>query len=307
VTILLDNLGTTGLEKLHAFWERTGAEIPYFFPTSPERWQCSLLEDRLEGELVFSELRTAVALRQGNLAGFVQYGRPAFAWNEHGQKYANPPWGVLRQLYFDPQDEEAGRMLLERALEALDTFERQHAFYHAMGMSCTAYHGKLHESQAHVERLLLEHGFGLEHENIYYLLSLEGQKPPALEGYTLHAQAGEAGETAFILAAGAERAGTARIRWMESLCGEQARQQAYLTWIGIAAPFRSRGTGTIFMELLLQHLHQHGIRRLHTDTASTNQKAQRYYERLGFINKGRTRSYFRSRRGARPSGCCPKS
>ena len=41
-------------------------------------------------------------------------------------------------------------------------------FFHFFGMSCFARQGKLHSSHYHVEKLLREYGFNIEHENVYY-------------------------------------------------------------------------------------------------------------------------------------------
>ncbi len=106
------------------------------------------------------------------LLGFVQFGQPSFDWNERGERFSDPAIGVIRHLYFEREFLQAGRALLAQAERFLEKFSRNHAFYHILGMSCNAHHGKLHESLTHVETLLLGNGFQIEHENVYFVLDL---------------------------------------------------------------------------------------------------------------------------------------
>ena len=46
---------------------------------------------------------------------------------------------------------DAAEALSVRASAYLGRFPQGHAFYHALGMSCNAYHGKLHTSLGHVD------------------------------------------------------------------------------------------------------------------------------------------------------------
>jgi RimJ/RimL family protein N-acetyltransferase len=69
------------------------------------------------------------------------------------------------------------------------------------------------------------------------------------------------------------------------------RDTAYLTWIGVVEKCQGQGIGTEFLKVLVEYLLGKQYRYLHTDTASVNVGAQRFYEKLGFRKEGYTRSY----------------
>jgi ribosomal protein S18 acetylase RimI-like enzyme len=283
------------LPDLYSFWQNLGKDIPFFFRVSPETWQECFLEDRLDGRLIFKTLHTWLAFGRDELLGFVQFGQPNFAWDSAGNPYSDPVIGVIRHLYFKQDAPEAGQALLAKAESFLEQFRVQHAFYHIFGMSCNAHHGKLHESLAHVERLLLESGFQVEHENVYYALDLEqissarqirdrievirAVRSPGVEAYE------------FLLEG--STAGTAEVRLLT--IKEDAPKTAYLTWIGVREGQKGQGLGSRFLHAVIEDLRARKYRWLHTDTASTNAAAQHFYERFGFSNLGKTRSYLRTR------------
>jgi ribosomal protein S18 acetylase RimI-like enzyme len=278
------------LRRLFEYWRKVGTGIPYFFPVSAPQWQACLLEDRLDGERIFSSLETYVATEEDKILGFAQSGHPNFAWDEGGQKYRNPHVGVVRHLYFDKERQDAGEALLAAASEHLAAFGQVHAFYHILGMSCNAHHGKLHDSQSHVEQLLEAHGFRLEHENVYYVLDVECTTPAEEPQLHLRCVPGS-GEQSFEIRRNAAVVGTARVRYLHALTGGCTRDVAYLTWIGVVEGQRNQGLGAEFLRHLVQFLSGRQVRYLHTDTASDNLRAQRFYEKLGFRNEGHTRSY----------------
>jgi hypothetical protein len=158
--------------RLFAYWRRVGAGVPFFFDVSEERWHRCLVRDEREGERVFEHVETYLAAEGDEVLGFVQYGEPSFAWGTHGRKVYQPHIGVIRQLYFERERPDAGQALMRQADAFLAHFTRNYAFFHALGMSCTAYHGKLHSSLWHVEPVLSRLGFGVEHENAYHSLDL---------------------------------------------------------------------------------------------------------------------------------------
>lgn len=278
------------LHRLFEYWKKVGTDIPYFFPVSAQRWQTCLLEDELHGERIFDSLETYLATESGQVLGFVQCGRPNFAWDENGQKCHHPHIGVIRHLYFEKGRSDVGEALLAQAGDHLARFDQNHAFYHILGMSCNAYHGKLHNSQTHVERLLRARGFRIEHENAYYVLHIKCAAP--VENASLHlCSTCGSGEERFEIRLGAEVVGTAQVRYLDTLTDGYTRDTAYLTWIGVAEQHQSRGLGTEFLKLLVQSLWSRGYRYLHTDTASGNVRAQQFYRKLGFQQEGYTRSY----------------
>ncbi len=278
------------LHKLFEYWKRMGTHVPYFFPVPASRWQTCLLNDELDGERIFKRLETYFVTEDDRVLGFVQYGQPNFAWDEKGQKYPDPDIGVLRHLYFDEGRNDVGEALLTKANDYLARFRQKHAFYHIMGMSCNARHGKLHSSQFHVDRLLAAHGFAIEHENIYYELDMRVVEP--VEHARLHfgAIAGE-GTDSFEVQLDGETVGTAQVNYLDALTGGETRDIVYLGWIGVREQPRGEGVGTEFLHLLVEYLLSKGCRYLHTDTAGDNVRAQRFYEARGFQSRGRTRCY----------------
>jgi ribosomal protein S18 acetylase RimI-like enzyme len=284
--------------QLYEYWQALGADIPYFFPVPIETWAECLLQDRLEGELIFKILETHLAIESGQVLGFIQYGKPAFAWDTHGLKYPDPKIGVIRQLYFESDRVDAGEALLALALDALATFDSIHAFYHIMGMRCTVHHGKLHSSQSHVENLILANGFQVEHQNGYFVLDLSKNSssveinPQINCRYGLHIQAGE-GTQDFEARLDGNVVGTAVVSNLADLTDGGTQHLSYLTWLGVEDKYRGQGIGAVFLSRLGMLLASEGIRFLHTDTAAENFQAIRLYKKLGFEQKGSTSSFIR--------------
>lgn len=281
------------LHGLFQYWRKVGANAPYFFPVSASHWQTCLLEDTLDGEKKFKSLETYLATERGQVVGFMQWGDPHFAWDESGKHY-NPPISVVRQLYFEKGRDDVGQALWAQAKKHADNFDPQHAFYHILGMSCNAHHGKLHHSQAHIDQFLLHTcGFRVEHENVYYVLDMKGFAPvkePQLYFRSIDNASGER----FEIGSGAEVLGTAQVSYLDRLTGGHTCDTAYLTWIGVAEQHRRQGIGAELLTHLVQFLLRKQYRYLHTDTASVNVRAQRFYEKLGFRNAGYTRSYIQT-------------
>lgn len=116
-----------------------------------------------DGRTLFSELKT-----DSTGHGLIQYGWTAFGFDDSGEISSAVHYPVIRQFCFDPGFPEEGKALLEGAMAALDAGERVYAFFHYFGMSACGRHGKLHEKDSHAEALLMENGFVVEHENVYY-------------------------------------------------------------------------------------------------------------------------------------------
>lgn len=277
------------LHKLFEYWQEMGTSIPYFFPVLASKWQTCLLEDELEGERVFKTLETYIATERYQILGFVQYGQPNFAWDENG-KYYDPQIGVIRHLYFEQGRNDVGEALLAKANDRLARFHQHHAFYHILGMSCNAHHGKLHSSQSHVDRLLHAHGFTIEHENIYYVLDMNVVR--SIEGDKLQFKGtDEENKGNFQAQLNGETIATAQVRYMDALTDGCAHDIAYLGWIGVHEQHRGKGIGKKFLQLLVEYLTSKGYRYLHTDTACDNLRAQCFYDARGFHRQGYTRSY----------------
>lgn len=283
------------LPRLFEYWKHVGQGIPYFFPVSVQAWQTCLLADELAGEKLFKRLETYLATENGQILGFVQYGQPNFAWDSGGQKHDKPRIGVIRQLYFEEGRNDVGRALLAKADEFLARFDQNHAFYHILGMSCTAHHGKLHSSQPHVDRLLRERGFQIEHENVYYVLDIQ-LAAPAQNDRVQFRITHESGEPAFEIRWEGKLVGGAKLCYLDTPTGGHTRDVAYLTRLWVDEQHRGRGIGTELLKQLVQFLSSRRYRYLHTDTPDGNLRAQRLYEKLGFQQEGYTRSYIRGSR-----------
>lgn len=289
--MVIERYDVSDVSRLYAYWRKVGSDVPYFFDVSEERWHHCLVRDEREGERVFKQIETALAVARDEVLGFVQYGEPSFGWDTGGRKVYAPQIGVVRQLYFDRGRPDVGHALMERAAAFLTQFERGHAFYHAMGMSCTASHGKLHSSQLHVEPVLEAYGFRVEHENVYYSLNLSKVEAPG-ETVQLKSARGAEGE-AFTARLDGREIGGAQVRFLDALTDGCTPDVAYLSWIGLDERYRGQGLGSAFLRLVAGHLRGQGLAWLHADTAGDNVVAQRLYESLGFEDRGFTRSYVR--------------
>lgn len=278
------------LHRLFEYWRKVGTDIPFFFPVSAAKWQTCLLQDKLDGEPMFKRLETHMATESGQVLGFVQCGQPHFAWDEGRQKHSNPHIGVIRHLTFEKGRHDIGEALLAKAGDQLACYDRRYAFYHIFGMSCNAHHGKLHNSQAHVEQLLRAYGFEIEHENAYFVLDMERLAPVESSQLRFSSSHGS-NEERFEIRLDAEVVGTAQVRYLDRLTDGYTRDTAYLSWVGVVEQRQGQGIGTKFLKLLTQFLLSRQVRYLHTDTASGNQRAQRLYQKLGFQQEGYTRSY----------------
>jgi ribosomal protein S18 acetylase RimI-like enzyme len=278
------------LHNVFEYWKKVGTDIPYFFPVSAQRWQTCLLEDELDGERIFDSLETYLATESGQVLGFVQCGQPNYAWDEIGQKRPHPHIGVIRHLYFEKGRSDVGEALLAKAGDHLARFDQNYAFFHILGMSCNAHHGKLHISQTHVDQLLRAYGFRIEHENVYYVLDMNRTAPVENIELTFCSTPGS-GKERFEVQLDTEVVGTAGVRYLDMLTDGHTSDTVYLTKIRVAEQYRSQGIGTAFLTLVAQSLLSRGYRYLHTDAASSNVRAQQFYRKLGFQKEGYTRSY----------------
>ena len=142
---------------------------PYFFDVDFEDWRNSFESDiDGEGRELFKELKVKAVYDDDVLSGFVQYGKTAFGFADNGEISSEISYPVIRNLYFKKDRQDAGQMLLDEAMNSFDSNERVYAFFHYFGMTCFARHGKVFESHTHIDNLLREQGFEVEHENVYY-------------------------------------------------------------------------------------------------------------------------------------------
>lgn len=273
------------IQDLFTFWRRQST-APFHFPMDVDTWADSLFSDvDSGGRRLFSELHTETS-GDGELTGLIQYGRTAMGFDGDGEISSDVSYPVIRFLCFDPGFPQDGQRLLDQAMACFGPEPRVYAFFHYFGMSACGRHGKLHQQDRHIHSLLLNNGFVVEHENVYYSKALSPQDP-ASGSVTLHWTP---------LGPGGCRDFTA-VSQDQEVCWGQVHflpqgDIAYLHWISVAQSKRHQGYGTAVIHSLFSALFQMGIRQLDTDTALDNLAAQRYYEKNGFINRGLTRSYF---------------
>ena len=276
------------LPSTFAFW-RSRNTAPFHFPMDPDTWFQSLNEDvDSDGRTLFCRQCTRYSRtapdKSGGINGMIQYGITAFGFDDSGEISADIHYSVIRILCFDEQ--AVGQSLLEAAMDDLGKENRIYAFFHYFGMSACGRHGKLHEKDAYVEKLLLENGFTVEHENVYYArtLTLADRTDTDVSIRWKDLSAGNCRE--FSAIKDGREFGWGQVHFLPQ------GDIAYLRWIYIDESCQHRGLGTAAMKALFSTLYSVGIRRFDTDTALNNHVAQGYYEKTGFTNEGITRSYY---------------
>lgn len=278
--------------KLYEYWNKIGDSIPYFYTTSYESFIFSLFEDTYNGIKILEENYIYVAVEDNVILGFIQYGIPGFHF-ENWEMIKNPQIGVVRNIFFEKTRSDIGQKLLELANQYFQEngIKELYAFYHAMGMSCNGNHGKLYERYEYIGDLLVNGGFQVEHENVYYTKTmLEKKINKNIEIDVLD----EANNKQMIeVHEGGNRIGSAEVKFIDHLTGMKQDKILYLAWIGIEENLKGKGIGSKFLNQIINYYIKRGYTEIHTDTALNNIVAQEFYERNGFINKGLTRSYMR--------------
>ena len=257
---------------------------PYFFKVEFEDWKKSFTEDiDGEGRTLFRELYVKVVCDNGEFLGFVQYGKTAFGFDDKGEISSEISYPVIRNFYFKEDRADAGELLLDDAMKDLGKGERVYAFFHYFGMSCFARHGKLFETNAHIDALLKEKGFVVEHENVYYSSHLGDRKSTDV---TIAAGELTNGNQQYIdFKIESNQVGGCEVHYLDD-------STAYLRWIYVNGDMVGKGIGSKCMDALKSFLYERGIVRFDTDTALNNTVAQHYYEKNDFIREGITRSYY---------------
>ena len=258
---------------------------PYFFEVDFEDWKKSFECDiDGEGRELFKELNVKAVYDEDALVGFVQYGKSAFGFADNGDISSEISYPIIRNLYFEDDRADAGELLLNDAMETLGKGERVYAFFHYFGMTCFARHGKLFETHAHIEALLKNNGFVVEHENVYYSSVLSGSKSSQV---TITANDLTKGGHQYIdFKLDSNQVGGCEVHYLDDAT-------AFLRWIYVNGDIVGKGIGTKCMNALKSYLYQKGIVRFDTDTAYDNLVAQHYYEKNNFTREGITRSYYK--------------
>lgn len=277
--------------KLRDYWKELSKSIPYFYPVGVEELTSALLDDRKYGERVFNYLESYVVEENNHVLGFIQFGKPHIYWDTKGQKCYNPNIGVIRNIYFNEDRIDVGKILIDKAEDFFNnnSFDNCFAFNHALGLSCNAYHGKLHDSKKYIADLLLEYGYKIEHENVYYTIDLNtiGQVERDENIKIIKSGVNEHSNEVIDFIYKNEKIGESVILYLDNI------KTVYMNIIWIDESYSNKGLGSKFIKLICNDLWFNGYKSLHLDTAKNNLGAQRFYERNGFTNKGITRSYFK--------------
>ena len=280
--IMLKINDTYNLKDIYDF--QLSFKTPYFFSVGFDTWKKSF-EDDIDGEgrVLFKELNVKAVYDNEKLVGFVQYGKTAFGFAENGDISSEISYHIIRNLYFVEGRTDAGELLLKDAMNNLKKEERIYAFFHYFGMSCFARHGKLFENNNHIDSLLKENGFEVEHENVYYSSVLSKSKSSEA---TITANGLTKGNQQYIdFKIDGNQVGGCEVHYLSDTT-------AYLRWIYVNGDIVGKGIGTKCMEALKNFLYEKGINRFDTDTAFDNTVAQHYYEKNDFVYEGITRSYY---------------
>ena len=232
------------------------------------------------GNKLFKELFLVGAYLNDELVGFIQFGTTNTGFNDNGETSEKINYSVIRNFYFE--DKKVGKDLLKRALILLknDIF----AFFQYFGMSCFSRHGKLSENLKLVEELLEEYGFVPNEENVYYSLEIKEKEDNEI---SLDFEKKNEFNTQIITFKDKDEfVGQCEVHYVN-------KKKAYLRWVYVDGSKLHKGYGSKCMSKLTNYLLSLGIDKLDTDTAINNEIAQKYYERNGFNNLGKTKSYLK--------------
>ena len=137
--------------------------------------------------------------------------------------------------------------------------------------------------------------FQIEHENVYYSLAVADAAQPQDDNLRLIPQPRDFyGPQKYKIWLRDAPIGTLKVRLLDLLAGEADKDSVYLTMMTIDQAYRGCGWGTQALQLLCWMLQDKGYAHLHLDTASTNIRAQHFYEWFGFQNQGYSRSYIQT-------------
>ncbi len=277
----------TNLASVYDYQMRSPS--PYFFPVEFAYWKQSFENDiDGEGRRLFQELHGKAAYDGDALIGFVQYGKTAFGFDDSEEISTDVSYPIIRSLYFNEGREDAGRLLLQEALMEFEPTEKVYAFFHYFGMSCFARHGKLFEGYPWIKELVHQYGFVTEHENVYYSADRLDSIGSGVELLAHDLTKGNQQTFDFLL--DHKQIGGCEVHYLD------APAAAFLRWIYVNDEVQNQGLGSKCMAALKKWLHEKGMTRLDTDTASDNRRAQHYYEKNGFTREGITRSFYLERK-----------
>lgn len=277
----------TDLKLIYDYYCNIKNAVPYWFDVNYEQWLESFESDTdYDGEVMFDELVTCAAFSESDIVGFVQLGISNYSYNENGGKDYSKKCGVIRNLYFDSSHNCGdGLILFAEKYFAEKNIYGKSAFFHALGMTCNAGHGKLFCGLRHIENLLLKYGYTKEHENVYYKRVLTKSDIASDKASVSYNEVNPKGLQEFTITADGKAVGAGALVYLPQ------GGIGYLKWIYIYDTEQGKGYASSALQTIFSDLYEKGIRRLDTDTADCNIIAQKLYEKVGFADMGRTRSY----------------
>ena len=271
---------------LYVYFTKIGPQIPFYFPVDYDLWYKCMFNDTTEDRLpLFDELETFLYYENGILEGFIQYGISSFVFTDNGKDFNNH-YAIIRNIHYSKNCKNSEEML-ELALKYFENrnIREINAFFHYFGMSCYARHGKLHYSAFFIEELLKKYSFNKEHENVYFSKNLDKEKyyydPEILFEINENGN-----KSKIIFFNNNVRIGYCELAILQNNIG-------YLYYIKILKEYRHKGWGTKCMNIIFHVLKNKRIVKLDLDTIDSNIIAQKFYEKIGFKNKGITRSYYK--------------
>ncbi len=279
----------TDNKEIYDYYSRIKNVVPYWFDVDYSLWLESYNNDSdYDGDKMFGELMTYAAYAENDIVGFVQFGISNYTYNESGDKDFSEKCGVIRNLYFD-KEQDCGEKLISIAEEYFSArgVSKRSAFFHALGMTCYAGHGKLFCGLPHIEAELFKFGYVKEHENVYYKRLLTEGDVASDKVSVIYGETNPKGLQEFMINTGGKTVGAGALVYLPQ--GEIC----YLKWIYIYDTDQGKGYASATLLTIFSELYSKGIRRLDTDTADGNLIAQKLYEKVGFTNMGRTRSYLK--------------
>lgn len=277
------------LREIYKYYCGIKSAVPYWFDVDYPLWLESFADDTdYDGEKMFSQLFTYAAYDADRIVGFVQFGISRYVYDSSGEKNRDQSCGVIRALYFS-SEYDCGDNLIAAAEKYFvqQRLTAKAAFFHALGMTCNAGHGKLFCGLPHIEAALLRTGYVKEHENVYYKRMLTENDKPDNKVTAVYGGINPKGLQEFTVSADGKPVGAGALVYLPQggIC--------YLKWIYIYDAEQGKGYASSALCNIFADLYRDGIRRLDTDTADGNIIAQRLYEKVGFTDMGHTRSYLK--------------
>ena len=289
-------LNETHFPSIHGLWTSdTGGDVR---GTRPE----SLTPDVVFGDPP-AHLESPVvrgAFRGRRLLAAIKWGRHAADAPAADSGNLLPGDGVISWLFFD--EETAAEALFEEARSVLGS--RIYAFPEGgdLGRVTVYGTGMLPLRREHITAFIDRRGFrvpssetwGPQERICFHLPVPERIGIPALPpGFHARFLQEDLPNELLLSAEDGAPAGKSTMRPARANGNDVARA-AFLGWLGVDAPYRDRGMGTLLLSMQIRQARRLGIDDLYL-TTHAGRPAWRLYQRIGFREVDRVRSYLRER------------